>query len=367
MKSKRAAETDRLMQSLEHLWGVIEPVMVKAEPSSVCEVGLGRGEFSRLLIEFCRARGATYTGIDPAVREDLVDLRGSDSVRVHRCRSLEVLPSLPPQDVYLVDGDHNYYTVKRELEVITGGGDHGPVIFLHDLLWPWGRRDLYYDPEIIPRSGRHPFFLASEPVLDQIDTPESTAGAEEGGEGRVGVARVEGGPQNGVLTAVEDVMAGESAHGWKLLVVPVLYGMGILYRPDRCAAGLLSLLGKLSESLALLDPLLLTLERNRVDLTLSLLEDWRKGEEMMRALRESETMMGTLREREEHFRAIAGDFRGLLDSYNALRAHDDTLRRAFRELSEHTVRLQEAYRSLSSHAEALRAVSGKKESGGKTT
>ena len=78
----------------------------------------------------------------------------------HEALSLDVLPTLPPMDAALIDGDHNWYTVYNELRLLAEGARRGgaplPVIVMHDVLWPYGRRDLYYAPTQIPREFRQP-------------------------------------------------------------------------------------------------------------------------------------------------------------------------------------------------------------------
>ena len=49
--------------------------------------------------------------------------------------------------------------------------------------------------------------------------------------GQYSIARLAGGPRNGVLTAVEDFVAGESGQGWQAIIVPIAYGLAVLYRP----------------------------------------------------------------------------------------------------------------------------------------
>ena len=75
--------------------------------------------------------------------------------------SHDVLPTLAPADVALVDGDHNWFTVYHELKMLaTTARDAGaalPVLVLHDVCWPYGRRDLYYEPSpASPRSSASP-------------------------------------------------------------------------------------------------------------------------------------------------------------------------------------------------------------------
>lgn len=74
--------------------------------------------------------------------------------RFFRDISHAVLPTLPAMDVALVDGDHNWHTVFHELRMLAETARASlaplPVLILHDVGWPYGRRDLYYAPERIP-------------------------------------------------------------------------------------------------------------------------------------------------------------------------------------------------------------------------
>ena len=79
----------------------------------------------------------------------------------HEALSLDVLPTLEPMDAALIDGDHNWYTVYNELRLLADGARRAgaplPVMIMHDVLWPYGRRDLYYAPEQIPEEFRQPY------------------------------------------------------------------------------------------------------------------------------------------------------------------------------------------------------------------
>ena len=61
-------------------------------------------------------------------------------------------------DAALVDGDHNWYTVYNELKMLAAtardAGAPLPLLIMHDVCWPYGRRDLYYAPERIPEEFR---------------------------------------------------------------------------------------------------------------------------------------------------------------------------------------------------------------------
>ena len=70
-------------------------------------------------------------------------------------------PRAGPCDVALIDGDHNWYTVYNELRLLAEAARREaeplPVLILHDVCWPYGRRDLYYDPAEIPAEFRQPY------------------------------------------------------------------------------------------------------------------------------------------------------------------------------------------------------------------
>ncbi|HEV2068222.1 MAG TPA: hypothetical protein VGR26_00340, partial [Acidimicrobiales bacterium] len=174
------------------------------------------------------------------------------------------LEKLEPADVYLVDGDHNYVTVRAELQAIFGGeGDRPCLAILHDVGWPSGRRDMYYDPESLPPEAVHPHSYEKGVV------PESDEVVEGGfrGAGHFAWARHEGGPANGVRTAVEDFLA---AHEEELVLrtVPCVFGLGVVYPASApWAASLGDVLAPYADN-----PLLARMEENRLSLFLAVLE-----------------------------------------------------------------------------------------------
>ena len=150
----------------------------------------------------------------------------------HRDISHNVLPDLPPVDVALVDGDHNWYTVYHELKMLAdvarSAGQPLPVLIMHDVLWPYGRRDLYYTPETIPEQFRHPYAQRGmRPGRSEL-VPEGGGGVSP----TLNNALVEGGPRNGVMTALEDFMA-ESDEHLRLVVLPIYFGLAIVVSEER--------------------------------------------------------------------------------------------------------------------------------------
>ena len=58
--------------------------------------------------------------------------------------SLDELPRLEKMDAVIIDGDHNWYSVYNELKLLARQVEKGgpfPLSFVHDVGWPYGRRD----------------------------------------------------------------------------------------------------------------------------------------------------------------------------------------------------------------------------------
>ena len=144
-----------------------------------------------------------------------------------------MLPGLGAVDVAFVDGDHNWYTVYNECRLLAeasrAAGEPLPVMVFHDVGWPYGRRDLYYDPSTIPEEHRQPYErLGMRPGRAKL--------VRRGGlNPTLHNAVVEGGPRNGVMTAIEDFVA-ECAESVRLLVLPVYWGLAVLVDEARLAA-----------------------------------------------------------------------------------------------------------------------------------
>ncbi|NWM59937.1 class I SAM-dependent methyltransferase, partial [Escherichia coli] len=90
------------------------------------------------------------TSIDPAPKaEFLAWARQTPEVRHIAEPSHEAMPKLSDIDAWVIDGDHNYYTVINELRIADqiARRDGKPLLALmHDVSWPCARRDCYYAP-----------------------------------------------------------------------------------------------------------------------------------------------------------------------------------------------------------------------------
>ena len=101
-----------------------------------------------------------------------------------------------------------------------------PVCFLHDVGWPYGRRDLYYAPERIPEEFRQPW--ARRGIV-----PGRRELSDDGGlNAQFANAVEEGGPRNGVMTALEDFVA-ENGRRMRVVVAPGPFGLAIAVDRER--------------------------------------------------------------------------------------------------------------------------------------
>lgn len=212
---------------MHHFWPtLIKPLLDLLSPRRLIEIGAGDGRNSRQIARWASSCQAHCDLVDPAPSFDLEGLAARHPGRVvaHRRRSLDVLDRLLPADVVLIDGDHNWYTVYHELMTIYGGAaslpEQAPVVLCHDVGWPYGRRDLYYDPASIPEAHRQPCRVGAV-------RPDATGIARLGLNPGFCHAEQEGGPRNGVRTAIEDALQGRT-EAFRTVWIPIFHGLAIL-------------------------------------------------------------------------------------------------------------------------------------------
>ena len=202
------------------------PLIETLKPRRLLEIGAEFGWNTRHVLEYCRREGAHLDVVDTmplkSLRDTLAPYTAAEYT-LHACKSLEAIPSLAPVDFVLLDGDHNWRTVFAELTALYAAASRAgvapPVVIAHDCAWPYARRDMYYAPEDFQETERKPY--AYRPVR-----PGETGLVDEGLNGHFANALEEGGPENGVLTAIEDFVA--AREGVALKVLPFFNGLGIL-------------------------------------------------------------------------------------------------------------------------------------------
>ena len=218
-----ANDPGRWAHSLVHHAEILLPCLDIAKARSVVEVGAYAGDLTSVLTDWAAASGARVWAVDPSPQDELVELdRERQELELVRETSLDALPRIPLADAVVIDGDHNYHTVSEELRLIAerAGESELPLLLFHDVCWPHGRRDDYFDAELIPHDRR-------QPIAEGGGLFPGVSGVRPGGLPYRGAAAREGGPRNGVLTAVEDFV--DSRDDLELVVLPVFFGLGVVW------------------------------------------------------------------------------------------------------------------------------------------
>ena len=166
------------------------------------------------------------TAIEPAPISDLLELvEEYPDLEVVEETSLEALEHLPIADAVVLDGDHNYYTLSNELRLIAERAPEGGCRCSSSTTSA-GRSPAATStrrPDRIPAEHRHPYGEDIKLVPGNPGTAERGLPFEWG-------ALEEGGPRNGVMTAIEDFMAEHD--GLRLAVIPIFFGCGLLWPED---------------------------------------------------------------------------------------------------------------------------------------
>jgi Methyltransferase domain len=240
--------------SLANLAELMIPCLDAVGPRSVAEIGAYAGDLTGLLLRWAAGSGALIQAIDPSPKDELVALsEHRPELELVRETSHEALRHIPVPEAVVIDGDHNYYTVSEELRLIEerAAGGTLPLLMLHDVAWPHARRDSYFAPELIPEEHR-------QPMVEGPGLFPGVPGTRPGGLPYHWAAEREGGPRNGVLTAVEDFVS--ERDGLRLAIVPAFFGLGVVWRADApWAEAVADIIGPWDRN-----PLLERLEANRV-------------------------------------------------------------------------------------------------------
>ncbi len=201
------------------LFGCLDAV----EAKSVLEIGAFHGKSTNEMLAWAARAGAHVTAIDPAPPPDLRESAAKHpELDLLETTSHAALAELPRADAVIIDGDHNYFTLSEELRLIDERmpGSGMPLLICHDIAWPLARRDAYYAPERIPPEHR-------QPLAHDVYIVPGEPGVTEGGMPFACVAAQEGGPRNGILTAIEDFIAGHDEI--RFASVPAFFGLGVIW------------------------------------------------------------------------------------------------------------------------------------------
>jgi SAM-dependent methyltransferase len=198
------------------------PLIREGNKKSILEIGSSFGNSIRPILELA---AVDVSIVDPCIDADLF-LEFGSRIRLHKGLSLDILPQLEESfDCIFIDGDHNWYTVFNELRIIEQRNLLNPdgIIFLHDIGWPYGKRDMYYQPETIPAEYRNPY--ATRGIAKGRSRLLDEGGFNAGHYNAI----EEAGERNGVLTAVEDYLS-QSRQDFYFIKDLREFGFGILLR-----------------------------------------------------------------------------------------------------------------------------------------
>ena len=240
--------------SLANLIEIWVQCLEAVAPQSVLEVGAEHGRLTEALLDWAVPRDVRVIAVEPAPLPGLLALRTHyPDLELLEETSLEALARIEMPDAIALDGDHNHYTLSRELGLIRERSTAGsfPLVILHDLGWPLGRRDQYHDPARLPADRRLAYaegirVSPGNPGVARYGLPFEWAALREGGEG------------NGVRAAIEDFLAQQQ--GLRFAFIPLFFGCGVLWPGDAAWSGELD--GILGPWVA--SPVLERVERSRV-------------------------------------------------------------------------------------------------------
>lgn len=205
---------------------ILEPLLQSIHAESIVEIGVADGKNTKNLLAFAAKQNGTLHAVDPAPTCDMDLLKTTYGASLNCIRelSLNALPDIDRYDAVLIDGDHNWFTVYHELLIIEKHAKKTgvfPLVLLHDIGWPYGRRDLYYDPNRIPLGYRNAYVQGGILPLSHEVTPGRGINAN------FFHAIYENNVRNGVRTAVEDFLE-HTELPMEFIPVPGNHGLGIL-------------------------------------------------------------------------------------------------------------------------------------------
>ncbi len=240
--------------SMANVAELMLPILDVAGVRSIAEVGAYAGDLTAVLSDWAKQAGATVIAFDPLPQRALIELaERRPEIELIRETSADALHDMPLPDAVVIDGDHNYFTVSEELHGIGSRADGAdmPLLLFHDVCWPHGRRDAFYSPERVPEKYR-------QSIREGVGVFPGEPGVTTGGLPYKWAAAREGGPRNGVLTAIEDFIAERA--GLRLATVPVFFGFGVAWHEDSPWASAVAELVDPWDG----NPILARLEANRV-------------------------------------------------------------------------------------------------------
>src|SRR5215210_588730 len=109
-----AGDEPLLLHSLSEHGELIFGALDVARPQRIVEIGSETGGFSKELLDWAGANGATLVTVEPYPTPEIRELAESvDHFELVARRSPGAFAELEPADAYVIDGDHNHWTVRN--------------------------------------------------------------------------------------------------------------------------------------------------------------------------------------------------------------------------------------------------------------
>ena len=108
--------SELLIHSMAEFGDLILGVLDLAAARTVVEIGAEHGGMTQPLADFCARRNGRLIAVDPTPAPEFVTWAQTQPHVWHvAAPSLEAIGELSDIDAWLIDGDHNYFTVYHEL------------------------------------------------------------------------------------------------------------------------------------------------------------------------------------------------------------------------------------------------------------
>lgn len=255
------AQVDDNLVNMANYFSLIEGLIDAINPRSICEIGSDQGATTELLTNYCKEHDCTLHSVDPVFEKtEQIDA----IIHHHKCQSLDYLQENTTSDVYFIDGDHNHYTISRELKAIAERKptDEPCAIFIHDVNWPWGCMDMYYNQDSIPMEFRKQTKSGGLVSLFADADKEMGEGLPMDG---ISIA-VDPDEKSGSVPAIETFLRENGSQGWQYTSIPSLFGMGVLVHLGNAGDGPKEVFRTLEQMFQGFNAFLSILEFNRIRL-----------------------------------------------------------------------------------------------------
>lgn len=213
-----------LLHSLSNFEELLSSVLKAVQPRVITEVGIEYGGSTLQFLEYAKTNKAKVFLIDPTPRTDIKSKFSQfDDVYEYLCqKSLDALSEANAAELYILDGDHNYWTVSNELRLANHINPNSWII-LHDVGFPCDRRDLYYNPQDIPPDEIHEY------TFDYGVDAKNNLVYKDGfwGANKFAIAVQQGGEKNGVQTAIDDFLKEKNGQ-YCYEKTLAIFGLGII-------------------------------------------------------------------------------------------------------------------------------------------